>query len=73
VVRNVNDEQAAALTRQLRIDVCRAFDLRGATQMYARLVHQHRNRYEADLTLSAAGGAWKITGFDVCEQERLSP
>jgi hypothetical protein len=36
-------------------------------------VHQRQNRYEADLTLSAAGGAWKITGFDVREQERLSP
>jgi hypothetical protein len=36
-------------------------------------VHQRRNRYEADLTLSPAGGAWKITAFDVLDQERLSP
>ena len=36
-------------------------------------VHQRQNRYEADLTVSAAGGAWKITGFEVLDQERLSP
>jgi hypothetical protein len=36
-------------------------------------VHRRRNRYEADLTLSPAGGAWKITGFEVLDQERLSP
>lgn len=34
-------------------------------------VHQRANRYDAELTLSAAGGAWKITGFNVLEQERL--
>ena len=31
-------------------------------------VHQRRNRYEADLTLSPAGGAWKIKGFEVLEK-----
>ena len=34
-------------------------------------VHQRANRYEAELTLSAAGGAWKIMDFKVLEQERL--
>ena len=34
-------------------------------------VHRRANRYEADLRLSAAGGTWKITGFEVLEQERL--
>ena len=36
-------------------------------------VHQRRNRYQANLALSAAGGAWKITGFEVLDQERVSP
>jgi len=35
-------------------------------------LHQRTNRYEAELTLSPAGGAWKITGFEVLEQERLA-
>jgi hypothetical protein len=35
-------------------------------------VHQRSNLYEADLTISAANGAWKITDFEVLEQERLS-
>ena len=36
-------------------------------------VHQRQNRYEADLTLSAASGVWKIAGFQVLDQERLTP
>ncbi len=36
-------------------------------------VHQRSNLYEADLKISAASGAWKITDFEVLEQERLSP
>jgi hypothetical protein len=35
-------------------------------------VHQRSNLYEADLTISAANGAWKITDFEVLGQERLS-
>jgi hypothetical protein len=35
-------------------------------------VHQRQNRYDADLSISAVAGAWKITGFDVLDQERLS-
>jgi hypothetical protein len=35
-------------------------------------VHQRVNRYEAELTISAESGAWKITDFEVLEQERLS-
>ncbi len=35
-------------------------------------VHQRRNLYEADLTISAANGNWRITDFEVLEQERLS-
>ncbi len=35
-------------------------------------VHQRSNLYEADLTISAAGGAWKIMDFEVLEQERLA-
>jgi hypothetical protein len=33
-------------------------------------VHQRINGYEADLTISAESGAWKITDFAVLEQER---
>ena len=35
-------------------------------------VHQRRNLYEADLTISAANGNWRITDFEVLKQERLS-
>jgi hypothetical protein len=35
-------------------------------------VHQRSNLYEADLTISAVNGAWKISDFEVLEQERLS-
>jgi hypothetical protein len=35
-------------------------------------VHQRSNLYEADLTISTANGAWKITDFEVLGQERLS-
>ena len=35
-------------------------------------VHQRSNLYEADLTISSANGAWKITEFEVLGQERLS-
>lgn len=35
-------------------------------------VHQRVNRYEAELTISAESGAWKITDFEVLEQERVS-
>ena len=36
--------------------------------------HQHTrvNVYEADLSVSAEGGAWKIIGFEVLSQDRLS-
>ncbi len=35
-------------------------------------VHQRANLYDAIFTISAEGGAWKITDFEVLEQERLS-
>ncbi len=35
-------------------------------------VHQRSNLYEANLTISTANGVWKITDFEVLEQERLS-
>jgi hypothetical protein len=35
--------------------------------------HQRSNRYEADLMISPVNGAWKIQGFNVLDQERLSP
>jgi len=35
-------------------------------------LHQRANLYEADLTISAESGSWKITDFELLEQERLS-
>ncbi len=35
-------------------------------------VHQRVNAYNADITVSGVSGVWKITGFDVIAQERLS-
>ena len=35
-------------------------------------VHQRRNFYEADLTISSTSGAWKIVNFDILNQERLA-
>lgn len=35
-------------------------------------IHQRVNSYDADLVISPEDGAWKIIGFDVHEQERLS-
>jgi hypothetical protein len=35
-------------------------------------VHQRSNLYEADLTISAIDGVWKIIDFEVLDQERLS-
>jgi hypothetical protein len=35
-------------------------------------IHQRVNSYDADLIISPEDGAWKIIGFDVHEQERLS-
>lgn len=34
--------------------------------------HQRVNSYEADLVISPEAGAWKIIGYEVHEQERLS-
>jgi hypothetical protein len=34
-------------------------------------VHQRVNQYEADLTVRAVDGAWKITGLDVLQEQRL--
>ena len=34
-------------------------------------VHQRRNAYAANITLSAASGTWRIAGFDMREQTRL--
>ena len=35
-------------------------------------IHQRQNAYEADVTISAESGTWKIIGFDVLSQDRLS-
>lgn len=35
-------------------------------------IHQRANAYEADITISAESGDWKIIGFDVLSLERLS-
>ncbi|QDG77615.1 hypothetical protein [Labrenzia sp. PHM005] len=35
-------------------------------------IHQRVNSYDADLLISPEEGAWKIIGFEVHEQERLS-
>ena len=34
-------------------------------------VHQRRNAYAADITISAESGNWRIAGFDMREQTRL--
>jgi len=34
-------------------------------------IHQRVNQYEADLTLEVLDGAWKITGLEVLQEERL--
>jgi hypothetical protein len=36
-------------------------------------VHTRRNRYDAVVTVEAIDGAWKITGLDVLEEQRLDP
>ena len=34
-------------------------------------VHTRVNRYAADLSVRPVAGAWKITGLDVTDQERV--
>ena len=34
-------------------------------------VHQRVNRYEADLIVERVDGAWRITGLDVLQEERI--
>ncbi len=34
-------------------------------------IHQRVNQYEADLTLQVLDGAWKITGLELLQEERL--
>jgi hypothetical protein len=34
-------------------------------------LHQRRNRYRANLTVAPVDGAWKLTGLDILEEERL--
>jgi hypothetical protein len=34
-------------------------------------VHQRRNQYRADLNVRPVNGAWKLTGIEVLEEERL--
>jgi hypothetical protein len=34
-------------------------------------LHQRRNRYRARLTVAPVDGAWKLTGLEILEEERL--
>jgi hypothetical protein len=36
-------------------------------------IHTRRNRYDAVVTVEAIDGAWKITGLDVLEEQRIDP
>jgi len=36
-------------------------------------VHTRRNRYDAVVTVDAVDGAWKITGLEVLEEQRVDP
>jgi hypothetical protein len=36
-------------------------------------VHTRRNRYHAIVTVEAVDGAWKITGMEVLEEQRIDP
>jgi len=36
-------------------------------------VHTRRNRYDAVVTVEAVDGAWKITGLEVLEEQRVDP
>lgn len=36
-------------------------------------IHTRENRYEADITVEPEDGAWKVTGLDLRDEERIDP
>jgi hypothetical protein len=36
-------------------------------------IHSRKNRYDADITVEPVDGAWRITGLEVREEERIDP
>ena len=34
-------------------------------------IHQRRNQYRAELTVRPLDGAWKLTGIEILQEERL--
>ena len=36
-------------------------------------IHMRKNQYEANITVEPVGGAWKITGLELLEEQRIDP
>ena len=36
-------------------------------------IHMRQNRYRADITAEPLDGAWRITGLELLEEERIDP
>jgi hypothetical protein len=36
-------------------------------------IHTRQNRYEAVVTIEPVEGAWRITGLELLEEERIDP
>jgi hypothetical protein len=36
-------------------------------------IHMRKNEYEANITVEPVGGAWKITGLELLEEQRIDP